>query len=425
MSEQAPVTPAPREDSGGGNPVKHLKATLVIGALSTLGPFSTDTYFPSFPALATHFGVSELRMQSTLSYYLVALAGMNLLHGALSDSFGRQRVILTSLGVYSASALACVIAPGFGWLLALRVVQGLAAGAGMIVSRAMIRELFQASEAQKLMAQVAMLMGIGPVIAPILGGWLHVWFGWRGAFVFLGLLGITLGLACRYGLPESLPPHLRHSFHPGYLFRAYLETITHLPFLLSCLALAFGGGGFLVYVATAPDVVLNILHLSATQFGWLFLPIVSGLILGAWLSGWLAGRVAPRRSVRCGFVVMAAGAAVNLAVNRWLTPQVPWSVLPLTIYTLGFSLVAPVVTIEGLDLFPQRKGLASSMQGFVQTVIFALVAGAVAPLVYRSGFKHAFALALFMSLSWLGYYGCQSRASWPAWASRWARPQKR
>jgi DHA1 family bicyclomycin/chloramphenicol resistance-like MFS transporter len=130
---------------------------------------------------------------------------MNLFHGALSDSFGRRSVILASLGIYIVSALACVVAPSFGWLLALRVIQGLAAGAGMIVSRAMIRDLFHGVEAQQLMSQVAMLGGAGPVIAPIFGGWLHVWFGWRGPFVFLGLLGVTLLLACRYGLPESLP----------------------------------------------------------------------------------------------------------------------------------------------------------------------------------------------------------------------------
>lgn len=247
--------------------MKHLKTTLVIGALSTLGPFSVDTYFPSFPALAAHFGVSELRMQSTLSWYLVALAGMNLFHGALSDSFGRRRVILFSLGIYSASALACVVAPGFGWLVALRVVQGLAAGAGMIVSRAIIRDLFHGAEAQTLMAQAALLGGLGPVIAPILGGWLHLWFGWRGPFVFLGLLGIALGAACHWGLPESLPLHLRHPFRPGHLLRGYREALGHFAFLLSCLALACGAGGFLLYLAIAPDVVLNILHLSQSQFG--------------------------------------------------------------------------------------------------------------------------------------------------------------
>lgn len=385
--------------------MKHLQTTLVVAALSTLGPFSTDTYFPSFPAIAAHFGVGEIQMQAMLSWYLVALAGMNLFHGALSDSFGRQRVILTALGIYTVSTLACAVAPSFQWLVALRTVQGLAAGAGMIVSRAVIRDLFPGPEAQKLMAQVAMLAGLGPVLAPVVGGWLHVWFGWRGPFVFLGILGVALGCACRFGLPESLPVHLRHPFHPGNLFRAYTQTVRHPAFVLSCLALAFGGGGFLLYVATAPDVVLNILKLSERQFAWLFVPIIAGLILGSAVTSRLAGRISPGRFVRNGFVLMALGVLINLGVNHWLTPRVPWTVLPLTVYTFGFSLVAPVVTLEGLDLFPRRKGLAASLQGFTHIVVFAVVAAWVAPLVYRSGFKHAVGLALLMGLSGLAYLG--------------------
>jgi DHA1 family bicyclomycin/chloramphenicol resistance-like MFS transporter len=174
---------------------------------------------------------------------------------------------------------------------------------------------------------------------------------------------------------------------------------------MSCLALAFGGAAFLLYVATAPDVVLNILHLSETQFGWMFIPIVSGLILGSMCSSWLAGRVRPGLQVRSGFALMTLGALANLAVNYWLTPRIPWAVLPLTVYTLGLSIIAPIVTIEGLDMFPHRRGLASSLQGFINILVFALVAGLLAPLVYRSGMKHALGMASFMALSWLACYG--------------------
>lgn len=384
---------------------KDLRTTLVIAALSTLGPFSIDTYFPSFPALAAHFGVTEIQMQSTLSVYLVALAGMNLFHGALSDSFGRQRVLLVALAGYSASALACLVAPNFGWLLGLRVAQGLAGGAGMIVSRAVIRDLFQGAEAQRLMAQVAMLTGLGPAVAPIVGGWLQVWFGWRGPFVFLGALGLGLWCACRYLLAESLPLHARQSFHPGRLFRAYVETIRHPAFVLSCLALACGGGGFLLYVATAPDVALNILHLTPTQFGWLFIPIVAGLMAGSAVCSRVAGHLPPGRLARHGFVLMAVGAVLNIGANLTPDPRVPWAVLPLTVYTFGFSLVAPVATIAGLDLFPHRRGLAASLQGFIHILVFALISGPVAPLVYGSGLGHAWGLALLMLLGWVAYQG--------------------
>jgi DHA1 family bicyclomycin/chloramphenicol resistance-like MFS transporter len=379
------------------------RTAVIVAALSALGPFSIDTYFPSFPALAEHFGVTEIQVQSTLTFYLVALAVMNLFHGALSDSYGRERVLLVSLSIYTLSALACVFAPSFGWLLALRIIQGLAAGAGMIVSRAVIRDLFEGIQAHKLMAQAAMLWGVSPILAPILGGWLHVWFGWRGPFAFLALFGTALWFACRFALPESLPVNMRQSFHPGNLARAYVHTIGQPAFLLLCLAISFGGGGFLIYIATAPDVAVNILHLSATQFGWLFVPLVAGTILGSGLSSKLAGRIPPKRMVRDGFICMALAAAVNLAINAWFVPGIPWAVLPLTLYTFGFSLVVPVVTVESLDLVPQRRGLASSLQGFSQVIIFALISSAATPLVYKSAIKHAAGLALMMALSYLAY----------------------
>ena len=397
---------------------KHRSTALIIAALAALGPFSIDTYFPSFPALATHFGVSEIRVQSTLSYYLAALAGMNLFHGAISDSYGRRRVILVSLAIYTATAVACVFAPNFLWLLGLRVVQGLAAGAGMIVGRAVIRDLFDGSHSQKLMAQTAMVGGLGPVIAPILGGWLHVWMGWRGPFLFLALLGAAFWLGCFLALPESLPVERRQPFHPGHLLRGYEETCFHPEFVLLCLALSLGGGGFLLYVATAPDVVLNILKLSPTQFGWLYLPLVSGMIAGSALSSKAAGRIAPARLVRYSFVSMALGAAVNVAVQLWSAPPVLCAVLPLTLYTFGFSLMAPVITIKSLDLFPNRRGLASSMQGFAMVVVFALISSFAAPFVYRSGLKHAIGLASMMTLSWLAYATSQWYASNPQRGSR-------
>jgi MFS transporter, DHA1 family, multidrug resistance protein len=385
--------------------VKHRRTALIVAGLSALGPFSTDTYFPSFPAIAAQFHVSAIQVQSTLSIYLVALAVMNLFHGALSDSFGRQRVILVSLGVYSVSAAACVVAPSFGWLLGLRVVQGLAAGAGMIVSRALIRDRFDGADAQKFMAQVAMVSGAGPVIAPIFGGWLHVWFGWRGPFVFLACLGVLLLVACRYGLPETLPHHLRQPFHPARLARSYVAALGHAPFVLLCASLAFGGGGFLLYVATAPDMVLNILRLSETQFGWLFIPIVSGLIFGSAVTSKAAGRISPGRLVSVGFLVMSLGAMVNVLVNLLPPLRVPWSVLPLTVYTFGFALMAPVATIQSLDLFPTRKGLASSLQGFAHIIVFALISSIGARFVFRSGINHAYGLAIMMLASCLSYYG--------------------
>lgn len=386
-------------------PLKYRNTALILAVLSILGPFSVDTYFPSFPAIAAHFGVTEIQVQSTLSYYLFALAAMSLFHGSISDAFGRRPVILACLGIYTVSALACVIAPSFNWLLGLRVMQGLTGGAGFIVGRAVIRDLHEGVKAQKFMAQVAMFSGLGPAIAPIIGGWLHVWFGWRGPFGFLALLGATLWCASYFGLPESLPPQSRQSFHPARLLRSYTDAICHPAFLCLCLAMSFGGGGFLLYVATAPDVAINILGLNATQFGWLFLPIVSGLIIGSAVSAKSAGKIAPLRLVQIGFTLMASGAALNVVSNLFWAQRVPWAMLPVTLFTFGCALMGPVATLQSLDLFPTHKGLASSLQGFSQIMIFALISDLAAPLVYRSGLRHAIGMAMLLGLSWLAYRG--------------------
>ena len=374
-----------------------------MAALAALGPFSVDTYFPSFPAIASHFGVSLLQVQSTLSLYLTALAMMSLFHGALSDSFGRRRVILVSLTVYTLMALACPMAPSFSWLLTFRFIQGLAGGAGMIVGRAVIRDRFQGATAHRFMAQVTLVSGFAPAIAPVLGGWLHVWLGWRGPFLFLSVMGLVTFLACFLWLPESLPRQARQPFHPTPLARGYWELLRHPRFLALCLALSMGGGAFLLYVATAPDVVLNILSLSETQFAWLFVPLVLGLISGSALTALLAGRVAVSRLAAWGYALMIAAVACNLAYNCLATPRVPWAVAPLFLYNLGFSLFAPIATMLALDLFPHRRGMASSLQGFAQIIFFAGIAAFLAPLVFASGLKHAVAMALMLMVNCLAW----------------------
>jgi DHA1 family bicyclomycin/chloramphenicol resistance-like MFS transporter len=284
----------------------------------------------------------------------------------------------------------------------------------MIVGRAMVRDRFQGAEAQKFIAEVAIVSGLAPAIAPVIGGWLHVWFGWRGPFLLLALLGLVMLTACYWALPESLPKEARQPFHPGALTRGYLQVLRVPSFLALSLSLSLGGGGFLLYVSTAPDVVLNILKLSETQFAWLFIPTVSGLILGSVVTARVAGHISFPRMARMGVLLMVAAAAVNLAYNYLFTPRVPWAVLPLFLHTLGFALFAPVGTILALDLFPRRRGLASSLQGFMQMLLFALLSGFIARLVYSSGFKHALAMALMLALNLIGWRYFLKHHPWPA-----------
>jgi MFS transporter, DHA1 family, multidrug resistance protein len=185
--------------------VKNVPLIIILACLSMLGAFSTDTYLPSFPSIAVEFQIGLDIVQQTLTVYLLAMAVMTLFHGTLSDALGRRPIILGGLALYVAASVGALFARNFSFLLLCRVVQGMFAGVGMVVGRAMIRDRFSGPEAQMVMSYTTVVFGLAPVLAPILGGWLEVAFGWRSVFGFLATFGFLLLAACTLKLPESLP----------------------------------------------------------------------------------------------------------------------------------------------------------------------------------------------------------------------------
>ncbi|MET0981582.1 MAG: MFS transporter, partial [Telluria sp.] len=179
--------------------------TVVLACLGMAGALAIDTYLPSMPAIGREFGVGPVAVQQTLSVFLFTFAFMMLFYGTLSDSFGRRRVILVSLVLYTIGSIGAVFAPSFGALLACRALQGLSAGAGSVVGQAIVQDRFKGAEAQKMMSNMMMVFGLAPAIAPIIGGWLHVHFGWRSTFLFLAGFGVLLIAMTLRLLPESLP----------------------------------------------------------------------------------------------------------------------------------------------------------------------------------------------------------------------------
>jgi DHA1 family bicyclomycin/chloramphenicol resistance-like MFS transporter len=177
----------------------------LLAALSTLGPFSVDAYLPAFAGIQASLGATPLEIQQTLSAYLFAFGLMFLFHGALSDSFGRRPVILVALVVYTVASVGAAMTGSVAGLIAWRVVQGLSVGAGMVVGRAMIRDLFSAEDSQRLMSLVTLFFGLAPAVAPVIGGWLFVGIGWRAIFWFLAAVGVILVAVSWRLLPETLP----------------------------------------------------------------------------------------------------------------------------------------------------------------------------------------------------------------------------
>jgi DHA1 family bicyclomycin/chloramphenicol resistance-like MFS transporter len=370
----------------------------LLAALGTLGPFSIDTYLPAFSGIAKSLSATPAQMQQTLSAYLFGFALMNLFHGALSDRFGRRPVVLWGLAVFTLASLGCALSETIAQLVAFRALQGLSAGAGVVVSRAIIRDMFPPADAQRVMSQVTIFFGVAPALAPVLGGLLFVAAGWHSIFWLLVGVGLLLLLLAGRYLPETLHVSARQSFAPGPLMRAYRGLVRNPRFMLLVLASGVPFNGMFLYVLSAPEWLGTHLQLAPTQFFWFFLLTIGGVMSGAAVSGRLAGRWAPRRQIRWGFAIMLGCSLVNVALNAVLVPHPAWALVPVAVFAFGWALMVPVVTLMVLDLAPERRGMASSLQACVGSAANGVVAGVVSPLVMHSTLGLALASLALMSV---------------------------
>lgn len=371
---------------------------VLLAALSALGPFAIDTYLPSFHDIGQSLLATPVEVQQTLTFYLVPFAIMALWHGAIADALGRRRVLLVTLALFGLSVAGCVFATRIEQLWVLRALQGMSAGAGIVVSRAVVRDLYDGAQAHRLMSHMTMMFALAPAIAPVIGGRLQEWFGWRSVFAFIALATLAVWLACWRLLPETLPPERRQPLHPSYLARTYWKVLSSPAFLFACGGLALNFAGFFIYVMSAPVFLMRHLGVSETGFLWLFGPAMSGLMSGAWLSGRLAGKLSLRQTILRGYLVMGIAALANIALNLWLPPALPWSVMPIFVYTFGMSLAMPCLTLLALDPFPDQRGLAASCQMCLQAGTNGLVAGVLAPALWGSTRTLAFGMGALMLL---------------------------
>jgi len=382
------------------------------------GPFSIDTIFPAFPAMGAALAADALAMQQTISVYLLAYALMSLVHGPLSDAIGRRRVILGGLVVFTLASAGCALSTDLPTLLAFRAVQGLSSGVGLIVGRALIRDVLHGDDAQRLMSQVSMIFGVAPAIAPIIGGWILGWSRWPAIFWFLVAFALVLLLATWRVLPETHPPSARLPLHPRRLLRDYVAIAVNPRFQRLAAASAFNFAALWAYISSAPAFVLGLLQLRGKpldegQFGWFFVPMISGMVLGAFVSGRAAGRVGGERLVGIGFACSAAAMLWNLGYNLWTdAPQVPWAVLPIALNAFGIALVFPIVTLAILDMYPRQRGSASSLQAFTSLVLNAAIAGVLSPLISVDPMRLVGTASGFLLLAW-AFWWWETRVSQP------------
>jgi DHA1 family bicyclomycin/chloramphenicol resistance-like MFS transporter len=364
---------------------RYLKFAALLAALSMVSPFSIDTFFPSFHAIADYFSISKWAVQQTLTAYMLPLSVMSLVQGPLSDALGRRPVILAGLVLYTVASVGCAVAPNFATLLVFRALQGTSAGVGMIVGRAVIRDLFEGAQAQKLLSLVTMIFAFAPAVAPIIGGWIHVTLGWRGVFAFMVTFGAVLCCASYVTLPETHPKAKRSRLHVGELARTAWSIVKHKEFLLLAMALGANFAALMSFIGAAPAVVVDHWHLRETQFAFLFIPIIGGLIAGAWISGRMAGRISYGTQSQIGFLLALFGSGLMVLLQAlWTNAPIPMQQSTLAIIALGVQLAAPTLSLRMLDLFPRSRGSAASVQSCVSIAIAALVFGLLSPIISGS-----------------------------------------
>jgi DHA1 family bicyclomycin/chloramphenicol resistance-like MFS transporter len=377
------------------------RLAFLLGGLAMFGPFSIDTIFPAFPQIGAQLGADTLAMQQTISVYLIAYALMSLVHGPLSDAIGRRRVILGGLAVFVLASVGCALSRDLATLLVFRALQGLSAGVGLIVGRTVIRDLLQGDDAQRLMSQVSMIFGVAPAIAPIIGGWILGWQRWPMIFWFLVAFSVALWIATWFALPETHPPAARLPVQPRRLLRDYLGIFLNPRFHRLAAAGAFNFGALFLYIASAPAFVLDILRLDQRSFGWFFVPMISGMMLGAFVSGRTAGRMSGRRQSAIGFACCGVAVLANVAYNGLVAqPSIPWAVLPMMLNAFGIGLVFPILTLAILDMYPRQRGAASSLQAFTSLVSNALIAGVLSPWLSHDRVHLALGAVVFAFLGW-------------------------
>ena len=384
---------------------------VLLAVLGMLGPFSIDTYLPAFSGIASSLGATPVQMQQTLSAYLFGFAFMSLFHGAISDSLGRRPVVLWGLAAFTLASAGCALSQNIAQLVFFRAMQGLSTGAGIVVARAVVRDMFAPAQAQKVMSQITIYFGVAPAVAPIIGGWLFVHLDWHSIFWFLTAIGIALWVANYKLLPETLHITHRQPFNASNLMQGYWQLGLDPRFLLLALASGVPFNGMFLYVLSAPVFLGEHLGLAPTQFFWFFGLSISGIMAGAWVSGRLAGKIAPKRQIKYGFSIMLLIALANLAANVLFRADASWALIPISIFSFGWAMMVPVVTLLVLDLHPMRRGMASSLQSFIGATANGLVAGLIAPLIMHSTVAMAAASLAMMCVGLVAWIYVRRR--WP------------
>lgn len=387
---------------------KSLSFTLLLGALSALLPLSIDMGLPAFPTISAELRTSPGAVGLTLSLFMLGFAIAQLGFGPLSDRYGRRPVLIAGCAIFTLAGAICAAAPSIGALIAWRLVQGTGAGAGMVVTLAIIRDLFDGAEARAQLSYVNLVMSVAPMIAPTIGGWVLAIAGWRAIYGVLTVGGFLLVLSVAFGLSESLEKRDITAIKPRRLINNYGNILKNPICLGYALVNALYFGCIFAYVAGSPLVMLNVFGVSTTVYGWLFASTAFGSVVGAFLNGrWSIQGASPSRLLSISLTVAVISTLALAIVSMSSAAQVVTLMPLLVLNTFCRGIILPNAMHAAIQPVPKSAGVAAAIVGFLQMLGGSLASGLVAFLydghtaIAMSGVMAAFALGSYAAYTML------------------------
>ena len=369
---------------------------ITLAALASLAPFAIDTYLPAFHILSEDLLASPEAIQQSLTFYLLPYTIMLLFHGPISDGIGRIKTMQWGLLLFLFASLGCAFSTTVESLWFFRALQGIGGGAGSVVARAMVRDLYEGAEAQRVMATVQILFGIAPAIAPMIGG-LLLGFHWQGIFIFLALyaaVSMFMGLKI---LPETMKKNMLVPFSLKSIIERYKLLLTNREFILLILSVSANFSAFFIYVLASPVFLIDHLGFTSQQFGYLFIPTVTGMMIGSFIAKKTAGVVNSSLVLKFGYYFMFFISLSNLLFCSFMPNNPFFNIGFIALYNIGMASAMPIISLAALDCFPKIRGTAASGQAFMQMLFSSVVAGFLVPILWFSTF--GLSLGLFFLIS--------------------------
>jgi DHA1 family bicyclomycin/chloramphenicol resistance-like MFS transporter len=379
--------------------------TVLLAALTALAPLSTDLYLPTLPDLARAFGVSPAQVQLTLSAYLVGFAIGQIAYGPISDWYGRRSGFLVALACYCVGSLICLFAPSIEVLISARVLQAFGGSGAIVLARAVVRDLYSGARAGKELSLMGLVMAFGPVSAPLIGGVLHTFFGWRASFAALLLFGLGLMATVLRKMPETLGERPADPASLRSMLSSYREMLRNRDFVIYLSICVGAYTGVLCWLSGAPFVLQSLLGLSPLVFSITFSIGSIGYLLGTMIATRIVSRAGIVRVIGYGALLMVLGGLAMCASIALGLASANILVAAMSIWLIGLGLVFPQALAGGLSCFADRAGAASSLLGFSPQLVAAAAGSLVVAMVGKSAWPLAIAVltaataVLLLSLS--------------------------